>query len=254
MSEHLNAMRDRLVEIGLPDYPLVLAVVAFDDLREFGHFADEYIDLLLDVADAQATVVMNSFTWSVCETGEFSKASTPSECGLASEIFRRTDGVQRSNHPIFSMTARGPLAHTVLAHTGPTCWGDGTPAEVLVDKNAFCVSIGKEFPRSLTVLHSFEEWRQVPYLAFKTFSGEADYGNGPDAYSTEFFVPPDRGIRDIDYAWAPAVDLLLERGLVRGAEFDLPVRGVFAKDLRTVVYELLDADPYAFVRDSLGRS
>lgn len=245
-------MRDRLVEIGVPDQPLILAVVAFDDLREYGHFADEYLDLLLDVADPQATVVMNSFTWSVCERGEFHHENTPSECGLASEIFRRMEGVRRSEHPIFSMTARGPLADEVLNHDGPTCWGDGTPAEVLVDRNAFCVSIGKEFPRSLTVLHSFEEWRKVPYLGFRTYTGTADYGDGPEPFSTEFYVPHDLGIRDIDYSWAPAVERLLARGLVRGAQFDLPIRGVYAKDLRRVVYELLDADPYTFVRDSIG--
>lgn len=247
MNEHLQSIRRRLIEVGVPDQELIVAVIAYDELRHFGSFADEYVDVLLDVAADDATIVMNAFTWNVCETGRYHHADTPGEVGLASEVFRRSDGVKRSHHPIFSLTAIGPLSDLVLAHDGPTCWGDGTPAEVLVAKNAFNVSIGKEFPRATTVLHSFEEWRNLPYREFETFCGEADFGSGFEPYETEFFVPKDPSLT---YNWRPLVELMAQRGLVRGTDFELPVRACYTADLARGFYDLADQDPYAFVAKS----
>ena len=241
---HLNEVRQALINIGIEDHQLILVVMSYDELKKYGCFADEYIDLLFDVAGKDKTIIMNSFSWNFCQTKEFDINKTPGEVGLSSEILRRTPGVIRSPHPLFSLIGKGPLAQEVLRHDGPTCWGDGTPAEEIIKHNALCISIGKEFPRAITILHSFEEWKKVPYRHFKTFSGKVNFGKGFVDYSTDFYVRNDQSIK---YSWKPAVDVLLKRGLVRGSSFDLPIRGVLAKDLQRVGYQLLDDNPYVFV-------
>lgn len=248
---HLDSVRRHLIDIGTGDQELILAAISYNDLSRFGCRPNDYLELLFDVADNHATIVMNAFTWRFCETAQFDIASTPVEVGLVAEIFRRTEGVLRSRHPIFSLCAKGPLAEEVLQHNGPTCWGNGSPAQVLLERNAFCLNIGKDFPRAITLLHSFEEWSGVPYRYFKTFSGEVNFGNGSEHYETEFYV---RDPSVTCYHWTPAVKLLLERSLVRGSKFDLPIRAVLAQDLQRAVYQCLEEDSEIFITKDENRA
>lgn len=248
---HLDSLRMHLINIGTGDQELILAAISYNDLSRFRCRPSDYLELLFDVADSHATIVMNAFTWRFCETAQFDINRTPVEVGLVAEIFRRTEGVLRSRHPIFSLCAKGPLAREVLRHNGPTCWGNGSPAQVLLERNAFCLNIGKEFPRAITLLHSFEEWFGVPYRYFKTFSGEVNFGDGAEHYATEFYV---RDPSVSCYHWTPAVNLLLERSLIRGSTFDLPIRAAFAQDLQRAVYQCLEKNSEIFITKDGSRT
>jgi len=242
--EHLNKVKRSLIEIGIEDQEIIVVTIAQDGLVKHGCYVDQYLDLLFKTIPKNTTLVMNCFTWKFCKQGFFDIKKTPSECGLASEVFRRTEGVIRSPHPLYSFCAQGPLAEELMQHPGPTCWGAGTPFEQLIKRNVFHVSLGKEFPRSMTILHSFEELKKVPYRFFKEFLGKVNLGEGEKDYKTSFYVRKDQ---EIDYTWKPAVDLLIKRGLVRGLNLDFPAPAVFAKDLQRVCYELLDKDPKIFL-------
>lgn len=241
----LSRLRKNLINIGIQDQEVVLATVATNDLvRQYGARADQYLDLFFDVLDDDATLVMNCFTWkSFCDNAYFDIAKTMSEVGLASEIFRRMNGVVRSPHPIYSLCAKGSRAEELMRHNGPTCWGAETPFQYLVDANAFCLTLGVEFPITITLLHSFEELKQVPYRYFKVFKGTVNFGAGVQEYRTKFYVRSDLSIPN---NFQPAVRVLKERGLIRGLDLHFPTPAVSARDLRRVAFELLDQDKEVF--------
>ena len=60
-----------LLELGIQDSSVIHAIVSFDDLKKYNYYADEYVDVLLDVLADGATLVMNCFTWKFCRDGSF---------------------------------------------------------------------------------------------------------------------------------------------------------------------------------------
>jgi len=232
--------------MGIKDQEIILLVISQNNLEKYGFYVDQYLNLVLDTISDNSTLVMNCFTWnSFCQNGYFDIRKTPSEVGLASEIFRRMDGVIRSPHPIYSMCAKGPLAADLMIHDCETSWGKGSPFYLLTKMNAFCLSIGRYLDKAITLWHHFEELKEVPYRHFKEFKGVVNFGDGEKSYSTKFFV---RNSQDIKYSWKPALDLLDKRNLIKKPNFDLPVYGVFAKDLKETAFDLLDKDIEVFLK------
>ena len=65
----------------------------------------------------------------------FDVRKTPSMMGLATEIFRRSKGVVHSRHPVYRMSALGPLAKPLTdghERAGSPC-GRGTPFEFMAN-------------------------------------------------------------------------------------------------------------------------
>jgi aminoglycoside 3-N-acetyltransferase len=240
----LADFKKELVELGVQDSSVVHAIVSYEDLKRYGFFADEYVDMILNSVSAEATLAMNCFTWEFCRSGSFHINTTPGEVGLIPEVFRRMDGVVRSQHPIYSLCAKGPRAKEFMAHTGTTCWGEGTPFESLTNANALAVLLGAEFPKGNTFFHSFEEAKQVPYRYFKEFSGTVNFGSHEEQYSTKFFVRKDDAT---EYSWQPAVDVLRARNLLQELHNPVPASAVCLRDLQEVVFELLDKNKEVFV-------
>jgi len=84
---------------------------------------------------------------------------TPSEMGLLTEVFRRTQGVLRSLHPTHSVCGMGPLAHTLTAthHLSETRTGCGTPFDIMAQKRTVILGLGVEYYRCLAQTHSAED-------------------------------------------------------------------------------------------------
>jgi aminoglycoside 3-N-acetyltransferase len=87
----------------------------------------------------------------------FDLRRTPSQMGLATELFRRTPGVFQSRHPVYRISAFGPLAELLTVgheHAGSPA-GPGTPFEFMARHNTTIIGIGKPI-QVLTQAHHAE--------------------------------------------------------------------------------------------------
>lgn len=86
----------------------------------------------------------------------FDPRTTPTTMGAIPEAFRTYPGTLRSNHPMVSVCANGPLAGEITKeHSLEFCEGRGTPFEKLYELDAQTLLLGVGFNRC-TSLHFAE--------------------------------------------------------------------------------------------------
>jgi len=87
----------------------------------------------------------------------FDLRRTPSMMGLATALFRRMDGVVQSRHPIYRISALGPLARQMTAghEHAPTASGRGTPFEFMANHDTLIIGLGKPI-QVMTQVHHVE--------------------------------------------------------------------------------------------------
>jgi aminoglycoside 3-N-acetyltransferase len=87
----------------------------------------------------------------------FDLKRTPSQMGLATELFRRMPGVIQSRHPVYRMAAIGPLAQPLTAGHEFCEYpnGIGSPFDFMARRNTLIIGIGKTF-QVLTQAHHVE--------------------------------------------------------------------------------------------------
>jgi aminoglycoside 3-N-acetyltransferase len=88
----------------------------------------------------------------------FDRATTPSQSGLLTEIFRTQQSVVRSIHATHSIAATGPLAQLLTAshYSSSTPCGLGTPYDRLVQRRASILLFGVAF-HCYTLFHTAED-------------------------------------------------------------------------------------------------
>ncbi|MDO9091388.1 MAG: AAC(3) family N-acetyltransferase [Rubrivivax sp.] len=127
----------------------------------------DMVRMLVDWCGPQRTLVMPAFYFGApgfkgaADTFQhnprFDLRRTPSQMGLATELFRRMPGVVISRHPVYRMAALGPLAQALTAghEHASTPAGLGTPFEFMARHNARIVGIGKPM-QVMTQAHHIE--------------------------------------------------------------------------------------------------
>jgi aminoglycoside 3-N-acetyltransferase len=86
----------------------------------------------------------------------FDLHTTPTTMGAIPEAFRTWPGTMRSDHPLESVCARGPLASEITAqHPRPFSEGTGTPFGKLYELDSWVLLLGVGFHRC-TALHTAE--------------------------------------------------------------------------------------------------
>jgi aminoglycoside 3-N-acetyltransferase len=88
----------------------------------------------------------------------FDLRRTPSQMGIVTELFRRWRGVVQSRHPIYRVSALGPLAAALTGghELATTQTGPGTPFDFMANHDTLIVSIGKPV-EVLTQVHHVED-------------------------------------------------------------------------------------------------
>ena len=128
----------------------------------------ELIHMLIDFCGPNRTLVMPAFyfgdpkigtvheTFNACPNFDLKK--TPSQMGLVTELFRRYKGVVQSRHPVYRVSAYGPLAEQLIkGHenaSGPA--GAGSPFEFMVAHKTLVIGIGKSF-HVMTQVHHVDD-------------------------------------------------------------------------------------------------
>lgn len=128
----------------------------------------ELIRMLMSFCGPNRTLVMPAFYFGDPAIGgayatfkrqpRFDLRKTPSQMGLATELFRRWKGVRQSRHPVYRMSALGPLAEPLTRghEVAGTSVGRGTPFDFMANHDTLIIGIGKPF-EVLTQVHHAEE-------------------------------------------------------------------------------------------------
>lgn len=127
----------------------------------------EFVKMLMSFCGPDKTLVMPAFYFGDPNVGgayptfkqnpRFDLKRTPSQMGLATELFRRTPGVVQSRHPVYRVAALGPLAKQLTAGQEHCRYpsGTGSPFDFMAKHNTRIIGVGKSF-HVLTQIHHAE--------------------------------------------------------------------------------------------------
>ena len=128
----------------------------------------QFVQALIEFCGAERTLAMPAFYFGDPDLGgtsatfeknpRFDLRRTASQMGLATEIFRRTKGVRQSRHPIYRVSALGPLAEALTKghETVDRPFGRGSPFDVMTAHETMILGIGKPI-EVLTHVHHVED-------------------------------------------------------------------------------------------------
>ena len=126
------------------------------------------VKMLIDYCGQERTLVMPAFYFGdPAEGGVFETfrknpridiRRTPSQMGLVTELFRRSRGVVQSRHPLYRISALGPLADALVQghESAATASGKGTPFDFMANHETLIIGIGKRFD-VITQVHYAED-------------------------------------------------------------------------------------------------
>lgn len=162
------ALRKHLEERVGSDFEILMVHSSVNHMQPM--FTDSplgLVKMLMSFCGPDRTLVMPAFYFGDPKIGgaaatfsrrpRFDLKRVPSQMGLATELFRRMPGVVQSRHPVYRMSALGPLAKALTyGHEfAENAAGLGTPFEFMAKHNTRIIGIGKPF-QVLTQAHHVE--------------------------------------------------------------------------------------------------
>jgi len=129
--------------------------------------AMDLVRMLMSFCGPDKTLVMPAFFFGDPQIGgayetfkhnpRFDVRRVPSQMGLATELFRRMPGVMQSRHPVYRVSALGPMARDLTRGKDVPDAGSGTgnPFDYMFNHNTRIIGIGKQF-QVLTQAHHVE--------------------------------------------------------------------------------------------------
>ncbi len=152
----------------------------FEKCKNLYNFFDKYFK--------NNTILVPTFTYSFCKTGIFNKDRNISEVGIFTEYFRNQKNVKRSNHPIFSIAAKGTYANNFIDNLSYSSSGYGSVFERLKVFDTYIIFFGCRFLESCTFLHHIEQCARINYRYSKYFKGKIIEKNKSYTGIWEFYV------------------------------------------------------------------
>jgi aminoglycoside N3'-acetyltransferase len=234
----VGVLAEQLRGLGVREGGVLVAHISYRAVRPVERGAAGLIDALRLAIGSNGTLVMPS--WGDDDDTPFDPAHTPvaADLGVAADLFRRSPGVRRSQHP-FAFAAVGPQAEAITADPLPL------PPHRLespigrvyqADGQVLLLGVGHD---ANTTIHLAEVLAAVPYGVPKNCTVLRD----------------GRPVR-VDYRendcccqrFALADEWLRSRGLQReGVVGNAHARLVRSRDVVTRVMEQLERDPLVFL-------
>lgn len=161
-------LRAHLEERTCNQFELLMVHSSFNHmLPMYSGTALELVKMLLSWCGPKRTLVMPAFYFGEPGQGgafgtfsqepRFDLRRAPSQMGLVTELFRRSPGVLFSRHPVYRMSALGPLAAELTKghEFAQSPAGLGTPFEFMANHDTCIIGIGKPM-QVLTQAHHVE--------------------------------------------------------------------------------------------------
>jgi aminoglycoside 3-N-acetyltransferase len=236
--------------IPLPSYDAPLTRQGIRDREQ--RWCTFVLDALLDRVGAAGTVLIPTFTYAYARHGvPYHHESSPAETGAFAEFVRTRPGAVRAFHPLNSLAGVGARAGDVLQAVGRAGYGARSAFARLREAGATIVGLGTPLRNALTHAHHLEHMYGVNHMFHKVYHAAA-YREGVEVAGPWLCF-----VRYLDIGVRPALgkleSALEERGCVREHVWSpgRAVRSVAVADVERVGYELLSADPCAFLDDPI---
>ncbi|MBL4759513.1 MAG: HAD-IIIC family phosphatase [Mariprofundaceae bacterium] len=197
---------------------------------------------LKKLLEAGKTIVLPSFTFSFCGTGEFSK-NLPSEVGVVADWALELSGFERTNHPIYSFVLAGPKSSIIVAATNSTTFGEDSAFAVLENLGARIVMLGCSW-EYCTQVHRYEEKHSVPYREFKKFTGHTD----KVAIHANMYVRNMRVNAQNDFS-SIFDKLAKQHRMIKTELWSGAIQSTLCKDIAEIANDYLRKDPFSFVKN-----
>lgn len=225
-------------------------VVIHANLFSFGYLDDiayAFMQAIDEALGPDRTLLMPTFSFAFFKERRFHHRDSKSEMGVLSEYFRTLPGVDRTPCPVNSFAVRGPQSALFLDRpSGDSFWGAGSVFETLSRRDALVIGLGEPLAKSASIFHHAEERVGVPYRYFKTLTGKADFGAGPEDVRRRFYVR--RVDLPVSYAYDAPVEFLRGRAKIREARLGVStVEAVRAGDAVKCLTAMLTDDPLALL-------
>ena len=254
MNSSYKRLRDDLDSLGVCHGDFL---VVHSSLKSMGYVeggAECVVSALRDAVGDKGTLLFPTFTYrSSYNDSFFSNELTPSCVGLISEVFRKTDGVKRSNHPTHSVAIRGPLTAELFRdeELDDTPMGEHSPYRRLATFKAKILMLGCSI-RHNSYMHALEEEGNVIY-SLREHQQYTVVNESRNTYLRmvrrhNFVRPNGLIVQRYDRAVSVVSDDDIKNGFIHGAEsimFD-------SVALREKVLRKMKEDPLYFVDDEGG--
>lgn len=214
-----------------------------------GEYLEAVYGALRSVIGDRGTLVVPTFSQQVGRFGlSFILEETTSLTGIFGEYVRLHPSSVRSLHPVFSVTAIGPLAHDICSDISPVAFGTDSSFDRMVRANAKAVCLGFDYYSGhiVSLMHHVETMFAVPYYYNKLVESPV-YAQG-SLVDKPFVINVKYLEMECNFDYSRYIDSLAKDGSIRSAKVG---RGdFFAVDAR-VMFEtgirLLKEDMYAFL-------
>ena len=127
-------------------------------------------DSFFEVLGPTGTLLVPTYTYSLCNGKSFDVKNTPSSIGTFTEFFRNQKGAVRSADPIFSVSGIGPKSKTILNNLPKSCFGEDSVYDRITKLNGKLCVIGLGLSWA-TYRHYAEQKMNIPARFLKYFSG-----------------------------------------------------------------------------------
>ena len=204
---------------------------------------------LVSVIGSQGTLVVPTFTQQVGRFGlSFILEETESQTGIFGEYVRKRHDSLRSLHPIFSVSAVGPLAKDICSDVSPVAFGTDSVFDRLVRIGSKAVCMGFDYYSGhiVSLMHHVETAFAVPYYYNKLVCSPV-FTNGVQI-EKPFVINVKYLGMDCTFDYRLYIDTLARNGDIRSATIGRgSIHSVSAKVMFDTGISLLKSDMYAFL-------
>lgn len=126
----------------------------------------------LDAIGPEGTLIVPLFNFDFTQGVPFDIRSTPSHMGTLTEVVRKTPGVVRTGHPIYSFGVLGHEAECFRGLCNSSGYGSDSPFTTLMELDGKIAVLDLDDFSSMTFYHYVEEQERVGYRYHKRFVGK----------------------------------------------------------------------------------
>ena len=168
--ELISFLEDAYSTVGTAQFDYLYLIV---DLTVLGRYLPEFANkddfcqaILSPLLKQGKTLIIPTFTYT--SDGQFDCLSTKPRLGALHKWFLSQKECERSEHPLFSVGALGPLASIVL-NAGKSAFGRNSIYSRLLEHRSAFLHIGRPVSLGNTAVHYVEQKFDAIYRMHKTF-------------------------------------------------------------------------------------
>jgi len=158
--------------IGVNKGDILVIQSSYKGCGEIENGAIGLIEALQELLGEEGTLIMPAYNFDFwTKQHYFDILETPSEVGFITEVFRKSNNVARTSHPIHSLSVWGKLKETMVQMDYAGSFDKNSVFALLNELNAMYCTIGLGNKMPFLPCHFTEVEMNVPYRRVKDFAG-----------------------------------------------------------------------------------